>query len=333
MTGLPLVPLMSLLSMQDMGFFWVFFFLCIGLVLLVCGGSWLCRGAVSIALLLRISPVVVGLSVVSLVTSSPELFTSLAAIAKGSPELAMGNIIGSNAANLGLIMGVAALIYPMMVHSRLVRWELPILLAVTILFWGIVALDQGISRWSGILLLAGTAGYLYLVIRTARSGAVGLEYEEDLVVVDQKWPVALLFVLSGGLLLWVGSDLLVESSVTVARRFGISEVVIGLTLVAVGTSLPELGTTIMAALKREDGIIIGNIIGSNLFNLLFIAGMAGLLSPFSVPSHLVTRELPLLLGITLLFSLFVFTQRMVTRAEGGLLLFLYILFISISCFI
>jgi len=331
MRGVLEIPLMSLLNMQEMAWPVVLSLLMVGLVLLVLGGSWLCKGSVSIALLMQVSPVIIGLTVVSIATSFPELFTSLAAIWKGSPDLAIGNILGSNAANLGLIMGVAALIYPMSVHSRLVRWELPILLAATILFWGIVAYYQGINRGSGILLLLLTSGYLVLIVHTSRTRSIGEEYKEELAKAEQTWCVASLFVVAGAFLLWLGSDLLVESSVTIARRLSVSEVVIGLTLVAVGTSLPELGTTIAAAIKREDGIIVGNIIGSCLFNIFLIGGVAGLVSPFTVPAFLAVRELPLLLGITLLFSLFVFTQKRVSRSEGALLLVLYALFIVISC--
>lgn len=302
----------------------------VGLCFLMVGGDWLCRGAASLAIRFEVAPVVVGLTVVSIATSTPELFTALVAVLNDQPGLAIGNVIGSNAANMGLILGAAALVAPVAVHYRLIRWEIPILLGVTGLFALLCALGGGIGRIDGILLLALTVGYLYFIVRTAKGSRIEKEIEEEIPTPIGSPFACLGFVLAGAALLWLGADLLVDAASEAARRMGVSETLIGITVVAVGTSLPELGATIAAAVRRQSGIIVGNIIGSNLFNLLLICGVVGTVLPFPVEAMLNRLEIPALFLFTIVFSWFVISHQRVSRMEGGLLLVLYAGFILLS---
>jgi len=301
-----------------------------GLCLLLVGGDWLCRGASSLALRLNVPTVVVGLTVVSIATSAPELFTALVAVLRDQPGLAIGNVVGSNAANMGLILGSAALITPIAVHYRLIRWEVPVLLAVTVLFGLVAAFGGGIDRIDGVLLLLVMAAYLFLITRTARESRIGKEIEEEIPSPVRSAGACIGLILAGSALLWLGADLLVDSATEAASRMGVSETLIGITVVAIGTSLPELGATIAAAVRRQSGIIVGNIIGSNLFNLLLICGVVGTVLPFPIDRLLVRVEIPALLVFTIVFAWFVVSHRRVSRMEGGLLLVLYAMFILLS---
>jgi len=305
----------------------------VGLCFLMVGGDWLCRGSASLAIRLNVAPVVVGLTVVSIATSTPELFTALVGVARDQPGLAIGNVIGSNAANMGLILGAAALITPIGVHYRLIRWEVPILVGVTVFFAVLVYAGSGITRLGGILLLLTTLGYMIFIVRTARGSRIEKEIEEEIPsAVSNVWG-CLGFILVGTFFLWLGADLLVEAATESALRMGVSETLVGITVVAVGTSLPELGATIAAAVRKQSGIVVGNIIGSNLFNLMLICGVVGTALPFPVETALMRLEIPMLVGFTAIFSWFVVSHRKVSRVEGGLLLALYagfILFSSVS---
>ena len=302
----------------------------VGLCFLIFGGDWLCRGAASLAMSLNVAPVVVGLTVVSVATSAPELFTALVSVQQGQPGLAVGNIIGSNAANMGLILGSAALIAPIAVHSRLIRWEAPILLLITALFGLLCFLNGGIGRIDGILLLSLTIVYLVFIVRTAKDSRIGEEISEEVPPQIRSIFACILLVLAGGFFLWLGADLLVDAATESARRLGVSETLIGITVVAVGTSLPELGATIAAALHRQSGIIVGNILGSNLFNLILICGVVGSVLPFPVDPMLLRMEIPALFLFTLIFTWFIASHRRVNRLEGGILLVIYALFILLS---
>lgn len=301
-----------------------------GLCFLMVGGDWLCRGAASLAIRLNVAPVIVGLTVVSIATSTPELFTALVGVARDQPGLAIGNVIGSNAANMGLILGSAALIAPIAVHYRLIRWEIPILIGVTLLFAVLVYLSSGISRIGGIVLLAVTVGYLVLIVRTSKGSRIEKEMEEEIPSPIQNVGLCIGFVVAGTFLLWLGADLLVDAATESALRMGVSETLVGITVVAVGTSLPELGATIAAAVRRQSGIIVGNIVGSNLFNLMLICGVVGTALPFPVETALMQYEIPMLIAFTLIFAWFVVSHRKVSRMEGGLLLALYAGFIIVS---
>lgn len=304
--------------------------LIVGLVGLSFGGDWLTAGAATISVNLKISPVVVGLTVVSIATSMPEMMTSLMA-ASQSPGLALGNIMGSNIANVGLILGVTALICPLAIQLRLIRREVPILLAVTVLFT--LFSIGGLARGEGLVLLAGTVGYLYYVVRGARceSSEVAAEFTAEVEVdAHRPTPIALLLLGLGAALLALGADLLVGSSVELASRMGVSDVLIGLTIVALGTSLPELAACVAAARAGHSDICAGNIVGSNLFNILLIGGGVAAIKPIPVDVQLMYFEFPALVLLTAVLLWVFKTGHIVSRKEGAFLIFLYLSILSVS---
>jgi cation:H+ antiporter len=305
--------------------------LLIGLVGLALGGDWLTTGAATISVNLKINPIVVGLTIVSIATSMPELLTSLVA-AKDSPGLALGNILGSNIANIGLILGVTAMIAPLSVELRLIRREVPILIGVTVLFT-FFALGGGYSRIEGIVLLVLTVCYLMYVVRGAReeTAAIEAEFVEEIKSSGQRSTRAgLVFVLAGGALLAVGADVLVGSSVEIAARMGVSDTLIGLTIVALGTSLPELAASISAARAGHSDICAGNIVGSNLFNILLIGGGVATIIPIPVNPSLLYFEFPAVLFLTVLLLWIFKSGRIVSRKEGLILIFLYASVLTLS---
>lgn len=316
LSGFPIVAILALLAL--------------GLVGLSFGGDWLTGGAAAVSVNLKINPVIVGLTVVSIGTSMPELLTSLLA-AGNSPGLAIGNIVGSNIANIGLILGLTALYAPLAIQIRLVYREVPILIAVTGLFT--LFAFGGFVRWEGAVLLFLTVAYLGYIIRSARNEpeAVNTEFLEE-VEEAAKTPMgkAIVAVVAGTLVLAVGADLLVSCSVELASRMGISEALIGLTIVAVGTSLPELAASIAAARAGHSDICAGNIVGSNLFNLLLIGGSVASIVPFPVDSNLLLLEFPAMIALTAILLLFFKTGHVVSRREGAVLLMLYFVILLFS---
>ena len=294
------------------------------------GGDWLTAGAAAISVNLRINPVVVGLTVVSIATSMPEMLTSLLA-ARKSPELALGNILGSNVANTGLILGVTAVIAPLAIQLRLIQRETPILVAATglFLFLGI----GGFERWEGILLLVLMAAYLVCLVRWsgAESDRVKAEFSAQAEAeAGRSTPGGVVLVVAGGALLALGAELLVGASVETAARLGVSEALIGLTIVAIGTSMPELAASIAAARAGHSDICAGNIVGSNLFNILLIGGGVATFIPIPVRPELLMVEFPLLFGLTLLLLWVFKTGHIVSRREGVFLLALYAGILTLS---
>lgn len=301
----------------------------LGLLLLGLGGDVLVRGAVGIAASLRVSPLFTGLVLVGFGTSTPELVTSLDAVFRGSPGIAVGNVVGSNLANILLIAGLTAVILPIPANPVSFRRDAPMLALATaavVLF----ALTGAFSRVSGGMLLALLVGYLYYTYRTERvrpdASAELHELEGSLLVRTPARPVWVSLFLSamGFAAVLFGADALVTSSIQVAQHLGIPETVIGLTVVAVGTSLPELATSIAAAIKGETDIALGNIIGSNLFNLLGILGVTALVHPITIPRGVVAYDVWILAGVTGLLLFFAFSNARIGRWEGLTFLLLYI---------
>ena len=266
----------------------------LGLAALVLGAELLVRGASRLALAFGISPLVVGLTVVAFGTSTPELAVSVQSAWAGQVDIALGNVIGSNIFNVLFILGASALIVPLTVHQQVIRQEVPIMIGASLLLW-VLATDGGIARWEGLLLTALVVGYTLLLIRQSRretaatQAAVDAEYAEAFVPAGtdwrDHWGVQLLLILAGLALLVLGARWLVEAAVNFARVLGVSETVIGLTIVAVGTSLPEVATSIMAAIRGERDIAVGNVVGSNIFNLLGIGGIAALVTPSTLKAR------------------------------------------------
>ncbi len=322
------------LPVADFAIWLLVVLLLIGLACLTFGGDILTTGAAAISANLKIDPIVVGLTVVSIATSMPEMATSLMA-AHDNPGLALGNILGSNIANIGLILGIAAIIKPLKIQLRLIRREVPILIGVTVIF-AVFALGGGYGRIEGLVLLILTVGYLTYVVRDAKAASaesanVVQEFAEEAEAIPHKsTPAAMLLVLAGGALLAFGADFLVASSVEIATRMGASEVFIGLTIVAIGTSLPELAASVAAVRAGHGDICAGNIVGSNLFNILLIGGGVSTMHRIDVDPKLLLVEYPTLLILSALLLWMFKSGHIVSRREGVYLLFLYFGILSLS---
>ncbi len=311
-------------------------FLIAGLILLVVGAEGLVRGASRLAAAAGISPLVIGLTVVAYGTSMPETVVSVVSSLKGQPDLALGNVVGSNIFNVLFILGVAALIVPLVVSRQLVRLDVPIMIGASFL---LVALgfDGGLSRVDGTLLFGGAVAYTWFLIRQSRKESrdqrVAKGEDEFATEFGTKpgrgrfaWLVDVGF-LAGGLgALVLGSRWLVDAAVTFAKAFGVSELVIGLTIVAAGTSLPEVATSIVASIRGERDIAVGNVVGSNIFNILCVLGLASLVSPTGVaisPAAL-SFDIPVMIAVALACLPIFFTDHLIARWEGGLFLAYYV---------
>lgn len=295
-----------------------------GLVVLVIAGDMLVKGAVNLALRLGIPALVVGLTIVAFGTSAPELLVSVQAVLAGVPSLALGNVVGSNIANILLVMGVPALITAAVLGREVMR-DYWLMIAASVLFI-VLAWGGTFGRVQGLILLGAlilVMGDLYLRTRRQRTP---VEDPEGADPAMPGWRIAVLLVL-GLIGLPLGADLLVDGSVNVATALGVSEAVIGLTLVAIGTSLPELATTVAAALRREGGVAVGNVLGSNLFNLLAIIGIASLVGPIPVPEAMMQRDLWVMLGASLLLAVFLISGRAIGRVAGVGFLAAYTLYL------
>jgi cation:H+ antiporter len=257
-------------------------FFALGLAALVAGAEALVRGASKIALSLGISPLVVGLTIVAVGTSSPEVAVSVGAALSGSTDIAVGNVVGSNVFNVLFILGMSALITPLVVHSQLIRQEVPIMIGASLLL-AVLVLDGNLGRWESALLLALLAGYMVFLVLQSRAETAEIrgEYEEAVRrdgKWDSHWAVQALLIAVGLGLLVLGSNWLVDAAVAFARALGVSDLVIGLTIIAAGTSMPEVAASVMAAVRGERDIAVGNVVGSNTFNILGCLGISGLVS-------------------------------------------------------
>ncbi|MBE9548212.1 MAG: calcium/sodium antiporter [Proteobacteria bacterium] len=305
-----------------------------GFILLVWAADRLVAGAAASASNLGISPLVIGLTVVGIGTSAPEMVVSAIAALQGNPGLAVGNAIGSNITNIGLVLGITALIYPLTVESGLLRKEFPILLFImimaTLLMW-----DGVLTQVDGYMLLTGLIVLLtYMVIVGMERGESDPLIQEYAAEIPRDMPMktAIYWLVIGLILLPTSSAFLVEGAVTIASTYGISDTVIGLTIVAFGTSLPELAASISSALKHEDDIAIGNVIGSNMFNLLGVLGIGAAITPITLESFVLTRDVIAMFGLTLL--LFALAWRLkgagrISRIAGFVLLVLYLTYSSV----
>jgi cation:H+ antiporter len=297
-----------------------YLFIAAGLALLFGGGELLVRQAASLGVRLGVTPLLVGLTVVAYGTSTPELVVSVRAALADSADIALGNVVGSNIANVALILGIAALIRPLSVKAQLLRVDVPLMVAVSLLLL-LLLWDGQLSRLEGGLLVAGVAAYTLLAIalaRRERSAEVRSEFAQA--VPPARFPVwgQILLIVVGLGLLMVGADWLVRGAVTLAQGWGVSEAVVGLTIVAVGTSLPELATSVVAAVRRQGDIAIGNVVGSNIYNILGILGVAALLQPLQA-SGVQAADLWIMLGVAAVCLPLMRTGFVISRAEGALL--------------
>ena len=303
-------------------------FFVLGLLGLSLGAEWLVKGSSRIAKALSVSPVVIGLTVVAFGTSSPELVVSLVAAIKKSEGLAIGNIIGSNIANIGLILGLSALVSPLRVQSGVVRYELPVMIAVSVVFV-FMLLDERISSFDGLILFSGLLGYiayhLYNTLKVSKSNQTKA-YETSFDK-DGSWIRSLLLLIVGLALLLGGAHLMVRSGIVLAKMSGVSEVIIGMTLVSIGTSLPELATSVSCAIRKQSDLLVGSIVGSNIFNIMCVLGIVGMVSPLSIDRSLLFFEVPVLLLFSLALLPLMKTGFVLNRIEGGTLLGGYVGFI------
>jgi len=295
-----------------------------GFLLLFFGADRLIHGSVRLSLRLGITPLVIGLTVVAFGTSTPELFVSLRANLGGNGDIALGNIIGSNIFNIAVILGLAGLIHPITIASQLIRQDIPVMIAATILFV-VVSMGLVIERPEGAVLFALLLVYIAITVRVAKEDCEPeltdeithhLPARNGRVAGDIGWIVA------GIALLVAGSNLLIEGAVSLAQAAGVSEAVIGLTLIAAGTGLPELATSIMAALKKESDLAVGNIVGSNIFNLLCIGGVSSLVRPLRFPA-IEAIDLYVMLGLAVALLPLCWTRMRIGRRESALLLASY----------
>lgn len=303
-------------------------YLLLGLVLLYFGAEGLVRGSSSLALRIGLTPLVVGLTVVAFGTSAPELVVSLRAALAGQGDISVGNVVGSNICNIGLILGLSALICPIATSSRVVRVDIPVMLGVTGL--SLVVLSQGgVTRAEGGLLTVLLLGYLIFTVRLAEKSPddqMASEFAGVVRVSKRGLAVDLLMVAGGLGLLVLGARFLVDGAVIIARAFGWSEALIGLTIVAVGTSLPELATSLVAAVKKEADIAVGNIVGSNIFNLLGILGITALVTPLQA-AGIGAVDLVAMAAFSVVLWPFAFRGGRICRGEGAALLAAYISFV------
>ena len=297
--------------------------LILSLVALYIGAGWLVQGSSALALKAKISPLVVGLTIVAFGTSAPELVVSLNATLSGQGDIAIGNIVGSNIFNIGVILGVSATICPLQVKKQLLRIEIPVMLAATVLFTSLFW-NGTLGRTEGLFILTGIIIYtIFSLFYSRKHGTEGSsqELEEQ----PKHWAVDTLAIVGGLVVLVFASRLLVDNAVSIAKELGVSEAVIGLTIVAAGTSMPELATSIVAAYKRKTDIAIGNIVGSNLFNILTIAGSCALIHPIEA-KNVNYIDLLVMLGISVLLLPLVKSGQKISRTEGFVLILFYVIY-------
>ncbi len=300
-----------------------------GIVVLYFGAVWLVRGASRLASSLGVSPIVIGLTVVSLGTSAPELVVCLVAALQGNPGLAIGNVMGSNLANIGLILGLTSLVHPLEVKHRVVWREMPVMLLITFAIYPI-AFDRVLSRMDGFMLLLVLLAYLVWVFRSGHPDEIKSSHGPRDSMATSEEAASLLNlkdirqVAVGSAFLVLGGYCIVKGAVEVASALGISEVIIGLTVVAIGTSLPELATSLVAAMRQEVDIAVGNIIGSNIFNLTAIFGTTAVVRPIMIPETVLSRELAGVVFMSLLLWPILRSGWRIKRWEGALLLTAYI---------
>ncbi|WP_167341609.1 calcium/sodium antiporter [Nonlabens sp. SY33080] len=309
-------------------------YLFLGLIALIVGGEFLVRSSVGLSLKLNLSRMIIGLTVVSFATSAPELIVSVQAALNGSPGLSLGNVIGSNVANIGLVLGVTALISSLTIEKDFFKFNWPWMVLFSILLYLCLYTGNMLERWEGLLLLGLIVLFLVLLIRRATKGnRDSQEMDEELQ--ESQWWKIIVFLTIGGLALWKGSEWLVTGAIDIAEKLDIPKSIIGISMVAVGTSVPELAASIIAALKKEKAISLGNLIGSNIFNIGSVLGITALITPINVPEDapsLMSNDIFWMLGFALILLPLAYLPKWftLTRIKGIVLLSLYVLFIYLA---
>ena len=303
----------------------------VGFILLVVGGEFLVRSSVAISLKLDLSRMVIGLTVVSFATSAPELLVSLQAALEGFSDMSLGNVIGSNIANIGLVLGITAMISPLLIDRDFIRLNWPTMMLFSIALYFFLSSENVLSRIEGIILLFAICIYLYFLIRRARNKPDELAEEIDPTLKVASNFKTILWLLIGALSLYFGSEMLVTGAVDLASAFGISERVISVTMIAVGTSIPELAASVIAAVKKEKALSLGNLIGSNIFNIASVLGITAIIQPVVVNSAaILTNDIFWMIAIAFVLIPLAYlpTKYSLGRLKGFLLVGAYAFFVS-----
>ena len=312
---------------------YLWFILILGLGVLVAGGEFLVRGAVGIAKKAHISSLVIGMTVISFGTSAPELFVSVGAALDGNPEIAIGNVVGSNIANIALVLGLTVLIFPIVVdrNSKIIDW--PMMMGASILFF-LFSLDNIIQLWEGIILFGILCTFTYLLIRNSRRKSkkelAALEESDEVSEVKDKVGWSIVFILLGFFALYFGSEWLIEGAKGIALAFGMDNSTIAITVVAFGTSVPELVTSAVAAFKKETDISVGNLVGSNIFNIMAVVGVTAIVKPIEVEQSVITYDYIWMLAIALLLLPLMLIGKKIGRFKGFLLFGAYVVYITLK---
>ncbi|WP_375238925.1 calcium/sodium antiporter [Aurantibacter sp.] len=301
-----------------------------GLVCLILGGNWLLKAAVGLSLKLNIPKIVIGMTVVSFATSAPELIVSINAALSGSPDLALGNVVGSNIANLGLVLGITLLLGKMDVQKSFYKTDWPVMMIASLMFYVFIAFDNRIEFYEGVILFSFLIIFLIYLLKFQKTAVVD-EMPED----DEDLPLykVVLFLSLGGLGLWAGSEFLITGATALASAFGVSERVIAVTVVSVGTSIPELAASIIAVIKKEKAISLGNLIGSNVFNILAVLGITSMITPINViDNRLLSNDMLWMLAISFLVLPLVFIPKglRLNWKDGVILLAVYVGFVYVT---
>jgi len=296
------------------------------LILLTCGAEFLVRGASRLAAIAGISPLVIGLTVVAYGTSSPEMAVSVESAFSGQADIALGNVIGSNILNVLLILGVCAVILPLKVAQQLIWLDVPVMIGASVLVM-VMALDGKISWIDGMILFAGAILYTIFAIKQGRQekAAVEQEYAAEYKTKSSSWPTQVILIITGLGMLIFGARWLVDGAVQIAKFLGVSELIIGLTIIAAGTSLPEVATSVVASLRGERDIAVGNVVGSNILNILVVLGLSSSVSPegIDVAPAALTFDIPVMIAVALACAPIFFTGHLIARWEGLIFLLYY----------
>jgi len=305
-----------------------FILLLAGFVILILGGNWLLKAAVGMSIRLQIPKIVIGMTVVSFATSAPELIVSLNSAIEGHADIALGNVIGSNIANLGLVLGTVLMIANIHVAKSFYRTDWPVMMFSSILFYFFVAFDGVLQRYEGFILFTLLIVFLIYLLKIQKPTVV-----EEIPDIKSVLPIRLIWIylVIGGIGLWLGSELLIEGAVNIAQQFGVSERIIGVTIISIGTSVPELAASIMAVIKKEKAISLGNLVGSNIFNILAVLGITSMVTPIKViDTRLISFDIisMLIFALLILPLVFIPVKMKLTWKSGLILLGSYFVFIA-----
>lgn len=303
-----------------------FLFIVLGLILLILGGNWLLKAAVGFSLRLKIPKIVIGMTVVSFATSAPELIVSVKSALEGHAEIALGNVIGSNIANLAMVLAITVMLSTISVEKSFYKTDWPVMMIASVMLYFFIAYDSVLSRGEGVILFSFLIIFLIYLLRFQKTAVVD-EMPED----DEELPLYknVLFLALGGVALWGGSELLIDGAVGMAKHYEVSERIIGITIISIGTSIPELAASVIAVMKKEKAISLGNLIGSNVFNILAVLGITSMISPFKiVDQQLLTNDIFWMLAISFLILPLNFVPESMKFSwkEGLILISLYGLF-------